>query len=160
VSESSLEREVPGEISKQLRAAGVFGWACDTFVAPLEFRHMLFTNHPAVWRTMCSERPLDERMMKEAQSFKGTMGLLDGKNHFMFSRSQYGNREFSVSTNPYNAQERARVLVCGADVAEKTRLQKEVELAEKALKEAQEQQKVEKKGKKKKKKKKKNVLCC
>lgn len=142
VSEQDLESEIPGEISKQLRAAGVCGWVCDTFTAPLEFRHMLLVNQPAVWKSMYAERPLDEKMMKEAQSMKDVKGLLDGKNHYMFVRSQYGKREVSVSSTPYNGQERAKTLFFGADAAEKTRLQREVEVADKAFKEAQEQQKV------------------
>ena len=80
--------------------------------------------------------------MNDAQSIKGSMGLMDGRNHYMFSRSQYGNREFSVASNPYNGQEPPRTLVCGSDAAEKARLQKEFAASEAALKEAQEAHKV------------------
>ncbi len=138
VSEDSLEREIPGPISKELKSMGVLGWACETFTAPLHVRGALCVLHPALWKTMYADKPV--AAMDKVQAVQGAMGLVDGVTHYQFKRSRYGNRDFSVSTARYNGQDKAKLLCCGSDPAKKAALQQEVETSLRAHQEAQERQ--------------------
>ncbi len=137
MTEESLAREIPCAIDRDLKSAGVMGWACETFSAPLSLRGALFTLHPALWKTMFAERPV--AVMEKVQKVPGAMGLMDGQTHFQFKRSRYGNRDFSVSTSRYNGADRARLLSCGTDPAKRELLQRELAASEAAYAAAKEQ---------------------